>query len=368
MRCFAFTTIFWAIAGLVAAALIVGFGLYNVSAKQGHLPPVSWLLHTTYRNSVQLRAPSESAVPDLSDPDLAALGAKHYDAACRTCHASPGERQSETALRMVPHPPHIENAIHKWEPRHLFWIVKNGVKMTGMPAWPSATRDDDVWAVVAFLMKVPDMDAQTYRGLAGHAEPGSPQENITAWCETCHTPPGEGVANRHIPRLDIQSEAYLRASLEAYKKGGRHSGVMQHAASGLSDAQIAELARHFSSRPTVAEAVAAGPTEEPLGPVEAGRKLAQTAPSANVPACGACHGPWPTRRSDRFPSLAGQSQTFLYTQLKLWKSGQRGGTELAHLMHKVVPALDDEQMRALAAYYASLPPRKNDALTTSSRN
>lgn len=68
-------------------------------------------------------------------------------------------------------------------------------------------------------------------------------------------------------------------------------------------------------------------------------------------------GPWPTRQSERFPRLAGQHFDYLYSQLKLWKSGRRGGTERARLMHKVVPELDDREMRALARYYAGLPPR-----------
>lgn len=132
MKCFILTTFFWAAVGLIAAAAVVGMGLYNISALKGHLPGVAWLLHTTYHNSVELRAPPESEAPDLARPDLIELGAKHYDSACRFCHASPGERQARTADAMEPPPPHVEEAAAKWEPRHLFWIVRHGVKMTGM--------------------------------------------------------------------------------------------------------------------------------------------------------------------------------------------------------------------------------------------
>ncbi len=99
-----------AVLGVVAAAAVVGFGLYNVSARVGHLPGVSWVLHTTFRNSVDLRAPPRAEVPELTDA-MAALGAKHYDAACRTCHAAPGQEKTATIRAMVPEPPHIDAAV-----------------------------------------------------------------------------------------------------------------------------------------------------------------------------------------------------------------------------------------------------------------
>lgn len=369
MRRFLLTTAFWAVLGCVAAAAIIGFGLYNVSARQGHMPGISWILHTTYDNSVELRAPPESAVPELTQ-ELAALGARHYDSACRFCHASPGELQSKTVKEMEPYPPHIEEAVDPWEPRHLFWIVKHGVKMTGMPAWPSTRRDDDVWAVVAFLARMKDMDAAAYRRLAGLPEEGG-FKTAVKYCENCHAAPGQPDANSHIPRLDIQNEAYLRASLEAYRDGRRHSGVMQHVASDLGNDEIAALARHFAAKAPSAPEFAQRPrpgAASASASAELGRKLALNEELASdVPACAACHGPWPTRRSSRFPSLSGQYRTYLYTQLKLWKNGRRGGTDIAHLMHKVVPELDDTQMQALADYYSSLPPRKNQPIATPSQ-
>ena len=86
-----------ALLGLLGAAAVVGLGLYNVSAQVGHMPGVSWVLHTTFRNSVKLRATSMEAAPDLSDPDLVALGAGHYATACAPCHASPGTDRSAAA-------------------------------------------------------------------------------------------------------------------------------------------------------------------------------------------------------------------------------------------------------------------------------
>ena len=88
MRTVIKTLIVLALLGAVGAVTIVGLGLFNVSARAGHIPGVSWVLHTAYRQSVKLRAPDAEQVPDLSDHDLVALGAGHFDSACSFCHVS----------------------------------------------------------------------------------------------------------------------------------------------------------------------------------------------------------------------------------------------------------------------------------------
>ncbi len=356
MKRFALHMMILAAMAAVGGAAVVGFGLFNVSARQGHWPGVSWVLHTTYRNSVALRAPPADTVPDLASEDLIALGARHYDNACRMCHGTPQGPQSATVEAMVPRPLPIAQAVSQWEPRHLFWIVENGVKMSGMPAWPAERRDDDVWSVVAFLNAVPQIDPENYAALV--APPEGADDDI-AYCAVCHGRDGTGRANAQVPRIDILSETYLAASLEAYRSGARSSGIMQQAASELSDADIARLARHYAKR-------TAGPTLELVAEVssadlvETGRKLAMgEAGSMDVPACRACHGPWPSRRSPLFPNLEGQHANYLATQLHLWRDGERGGSPRANLMHQAATDLTDDEIQALAAYYASLQATKN---------
>lgn len=351
MRRFLFHTAILAGIAAIGAVLVVWLGLFNVSARGGHLPGVSWMLHTTFRNSVELRAPPAEAVPDLSDPDLAALGARHYDGACRMCHAAPGEDRTATIRAVLPVPPSIKEAVADWEPRHLFWIVKHGVKMSGMPAWPTDTRDDDVWPVVAFLARVPDMTLSEYETLV--EAPGLPARADVAYCASCHGVDGRGRGNAHVPRLDILGEAYIAATLAAYRSGARQSGIMHHAASTLDEAEDARLARFYGG---AAQAPSAAPA--PSNPdeelVARGRTLAMGAPSsAGVAACNACHGPWPERLSPSFPRLSGQPEVYLRQQLELWRDGKRGGTSRAHLMHEAARTLTSEDIDALAAFYAS---------------
>ena len=354
MRCVLLTLAGLGLLCIVGAAAVVGFGLYNVSAAAGHLPGVSWVLHTTFRNSVELRAPPESQVPPLTD-DMAAVAARHYDTACRPCHAAPGERRTWTMLSMKPVPPHIVEAVKGWEPRHLFWIALHGVKMTGMPQWPAENRRDEAWMMAAFLDRVDTMTPAEYAALV---EPPLPDENdaVFAYCATCHGQDGAGRGNARMPRLDILGTRYIAASLFAYRDGFRHSGIMQQAVSQLTDDEVLSLAERFG-------------VEEPLAPpppspeeldgslVAAGRELAFGGPdSAGTPACRACHGPWPTRRSPLYPTLVGQRFEYIATQLRLWKEGNRGGTSRALVMHEVAQHLDSRSVDALAAFYAAGAP------------
>lgn len=366
MRSFLKATLIWAVIAAIGAVLVVGLGLYNVSARQGHMPGVSWVLHTAYRSAVWLRAPSEEDVPDLSSPEMIALGKGHYEDACAFCHALPGQSRSQTALSMLPAPPHVTDAVSDWEPRHMFWIVKNGIKMSGMPAWPSAKRDDDVWSVVAFLNVVKEERLEPAKASTDQAD-NLTGDNVVAsgiaetydtGCARCHGENGFAGGNTHIPRLDTLSAAYIAASLKAYRSGMRQSGVMQQAASQLSDEQIAGLSSHIETiRQDRLEQYAANDLDPSV--VARGDELAHGGDDkANIPACISCHGPSSKRKSDRFPPLAGQGEAFLQEQLTLWKSETRGGTDRALMMHEAVPELTDEDIRALAQYYASLPPSR----------
>lgn len=336
---------------LTAGALVVGLGLYNVSARVGHFPAVSWLLHTTFENSTVLRAPGAGEVPLLTD-EMAAIGARHYDDACRPCHAAPGLPRPETMKSMEPKPPHITDAVEHWEPRHLFWIVANGVKMTGMPAWPAEEREDDVWLVVSFLERARTMSAAEYVALVNRPED---EDELVAFCAGCHGLDGAGRDDPVMPRLDILGAPYIAASLAAFRDGLRQSGIMQQAASRLSDAEIVALAERFGrdAPPPAAPDAPSG------GLVAAGRALAFGAPdSRGTPACRACHGPWPSRRDPLFPQLVGQRADYILAQLRLWRDGIRGGTSRHHLMHEVAERLEDDQLAALAAFYSAGAPAK----------
>ena len=334
-----------AVAAIVVGAAVMFFGLYNVSARVGHWPGVSWVLHTTFGNSVSLRADAE--VPeDLLSEDRIALGARHYETACTACHGRPGEAQSATTLAMVPQPPHVTEFAGEWPAEEFHWIVHEGIKMSGMPAWP-AEREDDVWPVVAFL-EVGDMSGADYAALTERPD--------GQYCAMCHGLDGVS-GNAWIPRLDILSAEYMAAALDAYRLGLRDSGIMHQAASLLPPASDDAVLEAYLGE--VGPANGEAPDADLAG---TGRALAfAEAGSGDVPACRACHGPWEAPLDESFPSLAGQYAPYLEQQLTLWRDGARGGSRVAELMHAAAAELTDDDIAALAAWYASLPPaRLND--------
>lgn len=332
-----------AVCGGFAAAAVVGFGLYNVSARQGHLPGVEWVLHTTFRQSVRLRAPDAKQVPDdIGHGDRIQLGALHFQGACAFCHSVPGQPRSATAQAMNPPPPHISEAVSQWQPQHMFWIVEQGVKMSGMPHWPADGRGDEIWSVVAYLNAVPDMTAQDQTDLTGG-------KSGAARCSACHGEAGKSV-NSYVPRLDILTPDQITQALIQYRDGTRPSGIMQEAAAGLDDSQIARIAGNFG-----ATQAAAMQTREVSAPEHPGAQLAMRG-TVKVAACTACHGP--ARQSDApiAPVLAGQGRAYLESQLKLWREGYRGGGARANLMTKAAQDLSDDEIAALAEWFAGLDP------------
>ncbi|MGY3436637.1 MULTISPECIES: c-type cytochrome [unclassified Marinovum] len=337
-----------AVLGALGAAAVVGLGLYNVSARAGHWPGVSWVLNTTFRNSIRLRAPDAEEVPDLTAPGLAALGQGHYETACAFCHARPGEARPATALSMEPQPPAIKALPGDWEPQHLYLIIQDGIIMSGMPHWP-ATRKDEVWAVVAYLETLRD-EADTGYADTGYTAPEV--KSAVAYCVSCHGPQGRTPGGK-VPRLDILSQDYIADSLSAYRSGARDSGFMAQAVSLISDAEQAETAAYFAKQPASATTLA------PLSPEDAsllaqGEALA-TRGTVNVPACTACHGPGRSVKPAQMPALNGQWQPYLEQQLHLWRDGRRGGAARAELMEKAAMTLTDQDIAALALYYSRLP-------------
>lgn len=358
-----------AIAVFVAVAALVGFvvvvsGVVPLRASSGHWHATAWLLHFVLRRSVATHTLGVD-VPPLDEPWLVLKGAVHYDMNCRGCHGSPEQPHPTTARHMTPRPPNLGEVVPEWGPAELFYVVKHGVKFTGMPAWPSRQRDDEVWAMVAFLLRLPDLDVAAYRelvdrdvpftdGLAAPLDlPSTPEAAVRAaaeMCGRCHGVDGRGRGAPAFPRLAGQRSEYLLAALRAFAGGERQSGIMAPVAASLRPEQMRALALHYEG--LEARAVAPAPD---AGTIERGRTIAQRGiPSQRVPSCADCHGPGPVARNPAYPRLAGQYAEYLVLQLELFKEERRGGSAYARLMRPVAGRLTSEQMRDVARYYESL--------------
>jgi mono/diheme cytochrome c family protein len=143
---------------------VVYTGAYNVAATDPHADIVRWALGTTQHRSVAGRAEDVEIPEDLA-PELVAAGAPAYAAMCAHCHAGPGVERAAWASGMRPMPPELIHAATEWEPREVFWILQNGIKMSGMPAFGPDHGDQALIELTAFVGKLPGMTPEEYRTL-----------------------------------------------------------------------------------------------------------------------------------------------------------------------------------------------------------
>ena len=147
--------------------------------------------------------------------------------------------------------------MRQWQPNDLFWIVRNGFKYTGHAHWVAIEREDEIWAVVAFLTQIQKLDAKAYRDLAlgnVHLSQTSGAELATlesvprasSACARCHGDEGQWPQSNLVRILHGQPADYLLASLKACAEGKRRSGIMQPLAADLAPEDMRELADYYA--------------------------------------------------------------------------------------------------------------------------
>lgn len=286
-----------AVAGLVFAAS----GLFNVAASGGHWRITNVVVHWVMQRSVATHSWLEKTPERVSDDRGLVSAAGHYAQACAMCHGAPGQRPSPTMQQASPAAPWLPDHLHEWDDRKLHWIVKHGVKMTGMPAWAAKDRPDEVARMVAFIRRLPTMSAADYRALSG-------TENGLG-CASCHGRDGRGRGQRDIPILGGQDPAYLVRALEDYAAGRRDSAVMATAAAPMDRETMVTMARLFAAKPGLGGAPGVDADAQAI--VEKGL------PRQQLPACASCHS-----RGGRAPVLAGQRAAYLAQRLRDWRGDE----------------------------------------------
>jgi len=143
--------------------LIIGAysGIPDVSATKPVGKVTDWFLNTTRDHSIHSRAASIT-VPSLNDSSLVATGFEHYNEMCVTCHGAPGREPDELAQGLNPPAPDLAGSTTDLSPAEMFLIIKNGLKMTAMPAWGTTHSDSAIWAIVAFLQRLQTLTPEMY--------------------------------------------------------------------------------------------------------------------------------------------------------------------------------------------------------------
>lgn len=200
------------VALLAAAAAFIWSGVYDIAADAQHTRPVHSLLQSLRERSIAARTDDLVAPSDLSDPARIRQGAGNYNAMCMDCHLAPGMAETELSKGLYPSPPNLSRT--SVDAAAAFWVIKHGIKASGMPAWGQSMGDEYIWNMAAFLQELPQLDAGEYDALVAssgghehgggettehaHAEPASPDADVAqSGPAEAATPEPATVEHRH---------------------------------------------------------------------------------------------------------------------------------------------------------------------------
>jgi mono/diheme cytochrome c family protein len=210
----------------VAAAALVYSGVYDVATTDQHLWPTYWTLRAAMERSIGVRA-GRIALPDLDDAQRIRRGVGIYREHCVQCHGAPGVAPAAFALGMLPVPENLALMSRERSAGEIYWTVRNGLKMTGMPAWQYRLTDEEMWDVVAFVKKLSSYSPTEYATLkpipappASDAnDPPDPERGKKALeqyaCVTCHEIPWVVGSNSPVgpPLAHIAKRSFIAGVL-----------------------------------------------------------------------------------------------------------------------------------------------------------
>ena len=173
-----------AVLAVLGALAFLYSGLYPMGADNKHYQLTYWALETLRERSIA-RQTRYIKVPSLDDPQLLLAGGRDYNDMCSGCHLQPSKTQSDLNMALYPQPPNLSLQPAKGlygdanarAARH-FWYIKHGIKASGMPAWGMTHSDDRIWAMVAFIQKLPTLTPEQYQILTAPEEGDEPMAGM----------------------------------------------------------------------------------------------------------------------------------------------------------------------------------------------
>ena len=151
-----------AIVLMVLVAFAVSYsGVVNVAATEQDKGVAAWLLSNTMQGSVRRQANGIAAPRQASEEEIREEF-RFYNEACVFCRGAPGKDPTDIGKGLNPEPPYLPDVVARWSSSELFWIAKNGIRMTGMPAFGPTHKDEEIWKVVAFVQRLPTVTEEDY--------------------------------------------------------------------------------------------------------------------------------------------------------------------------------------------------------------
>jgi mono/diheme cytochrome c family protein len=167
-----------AIVGVLAVATFFFGGFYSVAGAAPDLDVVRWALVRVRTASIDRHAHEQPPAGQV-DPDVIQNGARAFAAiGCINCHGAPGVKWAKFSEGLHPDPPDLKDVAKDRTLSQLFWVIKNGINMTGMPSFALAgAKDEELWPIAAFVKKLPNISEAEYKAWtapSASAEPSAP--------------------------------------------------------------------------------------------------------------------------------------------------------------------------------------------------
>ena len=153
-----------AILGAIGAGVFFFGGYYSVAGTAPEPGLIAWALIHVREASIDRHA-TDAPTISLDDPAIVQAGARAFAArGCPSCHGAPGVGWAKFSEGLNPDPPDLKELAARKEPAQLFWVVKNGIKMTGMPSFGLVgAPDQELWTIVAFVKKLPTISDADFK-------------------------------------------------------------------------------------------------------------------------------------------------------------------------------------------------------------
>jgi mono/diheme cytochrome c family protein len=148
----------------IGAAVFFFGGFYNVAATETDPGIVAWALEHVREASIERHA-TETPPAGYNSPDSVKAGARAFAArGCANCHGAPGVPWAKFSEGLHPDPPDLKDVAKSLEPGHIYWVVRNGINMTGMPAFAANVANDmEIWQIAAFVKQLPEVSDEDYK-------------------------------------------------------------------------------------------------------------------------------------------------------------------------------------------------------------
>lgn len=151
-----------ALLAVLGAGVLVGgvwFLANGVSARPAPSPMEAFAAHRLRALAIpSMAATRTNAVPESSE--VLAEGLSHFADHCASCHANDGSGKTTMGQGLSPRAPDLRlPATQQLSDGTLFFIIENGVKLTGMPAWGTGTAEGEAasWRLVRFIRHLPSL-------------------------------------------------------------------------------------------------------------------------------------------------------------------------------------------------------------------